>query len=50
MVDDNFHYQDLDERWEQGTYQTIEEALTACRALVDLSLKDEYSPGMSASH
>jgi hypothetical protein len=48
MVDDNFHYQDVDERWEQGTYETLEEALAACRAIVDQSLKEEYKPGMSA--
>ena len=48
MVDDNFHYQDSDERWEQGTYETVEEALAACRGIVDQSLQEEYRPGISA--
>jgi hypothetical protein len=48
MVDDNFHYQDSDERWEQGTYETVEEAIAACRGLVDRSLEKAYKPGTSA--
>lgn len=48
MIDDNFHYHDLDERREQGTYETLEEALAACRGLVDRSLEQEYRPGISA--
>jgi len=48
MVDDNFHYQDSDERRPEGTYETVEEALAACRRLVDRSLEEEYRPGMSA--
>jgi hypothetical protein len=47
MVDDNFHYQDPDERREQGTYETLEEALAACRAIVNQSLEKEHGPGMS---
>jgi hypothetical protein len=48
MVDDNFHYQDLSARWEEGVYETVDEALAACRGLVDNSLKEEYRPGISA--
>lgn len=48
MVDDNFHYQESDERREYGAYQTLEEALAACRGLVDKSLREEYRPGISA--
>jgi hypothetical protein len=48
MVDDNFHYQDSDERWEQGTYESVDEALAACRGIVDQSLQEEYRPGISA--
>jgi hypothetical protein len=48
MVDDNFHYQDSGERCEHGTYETLEEALTACRGLVDQSLEQAYKPGSSA--
>jgi hypothetical protein len=48
MVDDNFHYQDSDERREQGTYETVEEARMACRGIVDQSLENEHRPGISA--
>jgi hypothetical protein len=48
MVDDNFHYQDSDERRELGIYETLEEALAACRAIVNQSLEEEYRPGISA--
>jgi len=48
MVDDNFHYQDPDERSEQGTYATVEEALAACRGIVDRSVEEEFRVGISA--
>ena len=48
MVDDNFHYTDPEERREHGTYDTVEEALSACRAIVDRSLRAEYRPGIAA--
>jgi hypothetical protein len=48
MVDDNFHYMDSDERREHGTYETFEEAIAACRGIVDQSLKEGYRPGISA--
>jgi hypothetical protein len=48
MVDDNFNYQDEDERREHGTYETVEEALAVCRGLVDRSLAEEHRPGISA--
>ena len=47
-VDDNFHYQEPEERWELGIYATLEEALAACRGIVDQALKEEYRPGISA--
>jgi hypothetical protein len=37
MVDDNFHYMEEDERDEVGTFPTIEEAITACKQIVDNS-------------
>lgn len=46
-VDDNFHYQEGDQR-EQGTYDTLEQAIAVCRAIVDKSLAEEYRPGISA--
>jgi hypothetical protein len=48
MVDDNFHYQDEGARHADGTYGTVEEALAACRAIVDRTLRHEYRPGMTA--
>jgi hypothetical protein len=48
MVDDNFHYQDADERLEHGTYETLEQALAACRGIVDQSLRHQRRPGISA--
>jgi hypothetical protein len=48
MVNDNFHYQEDDERQEKGTYETAAEALAACREIVDRSLEQEYRPGISA--
>jgi hypothetical protein len=49
QVDDNFHYQAPDERREQGTYESLAEALAACRAIVDRSLAEEHRPGISAA-
>lgn len=48
MVDDNFHYQKEDDRWEQGVYETVQEAVAACRGIVDTSLEEGYRPGISA--
>jgi hypothetical protein len=48
MVDDNFHYMDATERREHGTYDTLEEALAVCRAIVEQSLINGYRPGMTA--
>ena len=48
MVDDNFRYQDSDERRQEGIYEMAEEALEVCRRLVDTSLKEAHRPGISA--
>ncbi len=48
LVDDNFHYMDEDERYELGSYQTLEAAIAAARAIVDDFLLDSRQPGMSA--
>jgi len=45
MVDDNFHYGEEDERWEYGVFATADEALAACRTVVDQSLLHEYKEG-----
>jgi hypothetical protein len=48
MVDDNFHYMEEDERSEYATFATADEALDACRRLVDASLLTEYREGETA--
>ena len=48
MVDDNFHYMEEDERSEYGIFPTAEEALAACRRLVDKSLLAEYKTDRTA--
>jgi hypothetical protein len=40
MVDDNFHYMEDDERYELGTFSTIEEAVAACKQLIDEDLRE----------
>jgi len=47
MIDDNFHYMEEDERRELGNYVSVEEALAACRGVVDAWLAENYRPGMS---
>jgi hypothetical protein len=47
MVDDNFHYMDESERYEFGSYATLEEAVAVCRRLVDESLAESHRPGMT---
>ena len=48
MVDDNFHYMDEDERWQYGTFASADEAIAACRHLVEQSLAEHYKLGMTA--
>jgi hypothetical protein len=48
LIDDNFHYQDPEDRREHGVYPTLAQALEVCRGLVDRSLNEEYRPGISA--
>jgi len=45
MVDDNFHYQNEEERYELGTFLTAEEAIAACKRVVDEDLNNSYKPG-----
>ena len=51
LVDDNFHYQDVDERYELGKFDTLNAALQACRAIVDDGLADDMRqhPGVTAA-
>ena len=47
MVDDNFHYMDEDERYQHGVFPTADEAIAACKRLVDEDLKNAFKPGMT---
>jgi hypothetical protein len=49
MVDDNFHPQDEDERYELGEFADGAEAIEHCRRIVDGFLESGYKTGMSAS-
>ena len=50
LVDDNFHYMDVEKRWDKGTYATLEEALRVCRAMVQRSVEEQFeqAPGATA--
>lgn len=47
-VDDNFHYQDEDERYLHGEFETLEGAIEACKRIVNKCLDEEHEPGMCA--
>ncbi len=47
MVDENSHFMDEDERWQLGIFATAEDAIAACRKLVDASLLESYRPSMT---
>jgi hypothetical protein len=47
LIDDNFHYQDESERVSHGVFATADEALAACRSIVDGFLTDAFKPDMS---
>jgi hypothetical protein len=49
LVDDNFHYMDETERYELGTFATLEAAIQAAKEVVDACLASEHQPGMTAS-
>jgi hypothetical protein len=50
IVDDNFHYMDESERYEHGVFATAEEAIAACKRIVDEDLGNIHShnPGVAA--
>jgi hypothetical protein len=55
MVDDNFHYMEEDERYELATFSTIEEAIAACKRIVDdelsaLAKGKNYTPDQLYEH
>ncbi|QDE39823.1 hypothetical protein FIV34_11690 [Luteibacter pinisoli] len=47
-VADNFHYADESETYTLGTFDTVDEALLRCKAIVDDFLATGHVPGMSA--
>ena len=47
MVDDNYHYMDESERYEHGIFRTADEAIAACKRIVDDNLNDAFKPGMT---
>jgi hypothetical protein len=49
MVDDNFDYMDEEDRWELGSFATAQDAIAACRALVEKDLAHHFKPGMAAA-
>jgi hypothetical protein len=49
LIDDNFHYMDESERVLHDEFGTLDEALCACRSIVNDFLEGAYKPGMSSS-
>ena len=49
LVDDNYDYMDQDRRYEYGVFRTAEEAISACKGIVDSNLNGFMKPGMTAS-
>jgi hypothetical protein len=48
LVSGNYHYGDPDHRYEHGSFDTLEAALSACRTIVERVLAELHTPGMSA--
>ncbi|MGP8268464.1 MAG: hypothetical protein ACLQLH_00200 [Terracidiphilus sp.] len=48
-VDDNYHYMDESERYKKGDYATLDEAIAACKQMVDDFLMDEVEPEGTAA-
>ena len=49
IVADNYHYQDESENYTFGYFDTLEEAIGACMAIVDEYLEGEFKAGISSS-
>jgi len=49
LVDDNYHYMDESERNTHGCFATLDEAIAACKQIVDEYLMQVYKPGMPAA-
>lgn len=48
FVDDNFHFMDESERYLHGEFETCEEAISACKKIVDECLESSYQAEMTA--
>jgi hypothetical protein len=48
MVNENSHYMDEAERYEHARFHSCEEAIAACKKIVDDYLLANHSPGMAA--
>jgi hypothetical protein len=48
LIDDNFHYTNEDYRENGGVFATADEAVAACKLIVDECLKPMLGPGMTA--
>jgi|SRR5579864_2320858 len=49
VIDDNYHYMDESERFTHGEFEDLQAAIEACKKIVEESLRDAYTPGMSAA-
>jgi hypothetical protein len=50
FVYDNYHYMDHDEAYRYGDFGTCEEAVAACKRMVDDFLVVNHKPGMAAEY
>lgn len=48
LIDENSHYQNESERYKHGTFETLNDAVSACKKIVDESLASAFTPGMSS--
>jgi hypothetical protein len=48
LIDDNYHFMDESERIQHGVFATADEAIAACKRIVDECLKPMLQPGMTA--
>jgi hypothetical protein len=49
LIDDNYHFMDESERIQHGVFATADEAIAACKRIVDECLKPMLQPGMTAT-
>ncbi len=49
VVDENSHYMDAAQRYEHAVFDICEEAIAACKKIVDDYLLANYQPGMIAA-